>query len=142
MITIANNKQLSCTYFQIALDACRRGQYERAEMLLPDVISETIDSKILDLRLISIIYDMAQFYILEGNKKQAIGLYKLLIHLKQTVSCLDCGDDYQFEEMVINQLTKQKDRTRHNLSQNPSKGQRLVKWLLSNFSFGKKIPAC
>ena len=144
MSIATTDEQLYNTYLDIALNACRRGQYARAEMLLPGAISDAEYHQMIDPRLISIIYGMASFYVFENNLERAKELYQRLIQLKQTVTHFNYFDDCQFEKMAIDQFMSERSSQNKMIMQvrNRSKRPHAVKWLLSLFPYRKRFSAC
>lgn len=145
MLTCTTNQQLHNFHLNIILNACRRKQYQRVETLLPGILTSAKNNGVIDSRLISVIHDLAGFYVTNNNAHKAKELYKDLLQFNQTSSCIDnWSDDYQFVKVALNQIpAKRSPSVKLAVAlRTLLRRYRVPGFSLSAFIDRKKAPAC
>ena len=98
-------EELSSIHLDIVVDACRRHQQARVEMLLPGAVSDAEYNNMLDERLVSVMLALANSYTAEGSDDKARRVYTDLIRLKKTIKSYECLDLVRFEQLALQHLS-------------------------------------
>ncbi|MDR3615818.1 MAG: hypothetical protein P4L53_19825 [Candidatus Obscuribacterales bacterium] len=124
-------EELYSKYLDIVVDACRRHQQARLEMLLPGAVFDAEYNQVLDERLVLVMLSLANSFVADGSIDKARKLYKDLIQLKKSIRTYEPFDNFAFEQLALQNVSvRSQQQTQNAWSNLVAKVRNLIPFIM------------